>query len=87
MFPDGRGGSKHKPAPLVDESRIAAVLGKHKDLVADMKQYENVGRSRNPNGPGLMLLFDFLADLIVSFCFVATRCNQNGFDDSFGEQP
>ena len=65
MFPDGRGGSKHKPAPLVDESRIAVVLGKHKDLVADMKQYENVGRSQNPNGPGLMLLFDFLSDLIA----------------------
>ena len=70
MFPHGRGGCRHKSAPHVEDSQLLSALGKHKDLVADLKTYERLGRNQAPSGQGLMEIFDLLWDIVL----IAPEC-------------
>ncbi len=49
----------------VDIGLLLRMFSSHLDIIKDFGAYENISRSQHVHGPGLMVLYEFLWDLVV----------------------
>ena len=64
-LPNSKGGARHKAAPAVDPSILAAVFSKHKASVGDFGQYEHLSVNQAANGTGLTAHFELLKAMLT----------------------
>lgn len=61
-----KGGARHKPEPVVDVGILAALFGKHKEVIANFGAYEHISRNQAAKGVGLVHVHDLLVDILTA---------------------